>query len=74
MALADGQVAEICLGLKPWLAEVSMVLDRGLVLVLDYGHRAPVCGRRPRVGGSLRAYAGQRAHADPFIARSDART
>lgn len=68
VALADGQVAEICLGLEPWLAEVSMVLDRGLVLVLDYGHRAPVLYDPARVGGSLRAYAGQRAHADPFIA------
>lgn len=68
VALADGQVAEICLGLGPWLAEVDSGLERGLVLVIDYGHRAPALYDPGRVGGSLRAYAGQRAHADPFIA------
>jgi SAM-dependent MidA family methyltransferase len=68
VALAEGQVAEICLGLEPWLAEVDAGLLRGLVLVIDYGHRAPALYDPGRVGGSLRAYAGQRAHADPFIA------
>ena len=43
-------------------------LERGLVLVIDYGHRAPALYDPARVGGTLRAYAGQRAHADPFIA------
>ena len=68
VALAEGQVAEICLGLEPWLAEVDAGLLRGLVLVIDYGHRAPALYDPDRVGGSLRAYSGQRAHADPFIA------
>ncbi|HZL32678.1 MAG TPA: class I SAM-dependent methyltransferase, partial [Verrucomicrobiae bacterium] len=66
--LAEGQVAEICLGLEPWLDEVGADLERGLVLVIDYGHRAPALYQPARVGGTLRAYAGQRAHADPFIA------
>jgi len=68
VSLVDGQVSEICLGLDPWLAEVAEVLDRGLVLVLDYGHQAPALYAPTRTGGSLRAYADQRAHADPFIA------
>ncbi len=68
VTLVEGQVAEICLGLEPWLSGVSDILERGLVLVLDYGHHAPVLYARTRLGGSLRAYAGQRAHADPFIA------
>jgi SAM-dependent MidA family methyltransferase len=66
--LAEGQVAEICLALEPWLDEVGADLERGLVLVIDYGHRAPALYEPARVGGTLRAYAGQRAHADPFIA------
>lgn len=66
--LAEGQVAEICLGLEPWLDEVAAILERGLVLVIDYGHRAPALYDPVRIGGTLRAYAGQRAHADPFIA------
>ena len=68
VVLREGQVSEVCLGLEPWLAEVDAGLERGLVLVIDYGHRAPALYRPDRVGGSLRAYAGQRAHADPFIA------
>lgn len=66
--LGDGQVGEICLELEPWLAEVSRELEWGLVLVIDYGHRASALYDPARVGGTLRAYAGQRAHADPFIA------
>ena len=66
--LVDGQVGEICVEVEPWIAEVSGLLQRGLVLAIDYGHPAPVLYDPARVGGSLRAYAGQRAHADPFIA------
>ncbi len=43
-------------------------LDRGLVLVIDYGHQAAALYDPARTGGTLRAYAGQRAHADPFVA------
>ena len=67
-ALAEGQVAEVCLGVEPWLAGVAASLARGLVLVLDYGHRAAELYDPARAGGSLRAYAGHRAHADPFVA------
>jgi len=66
--LGDGQVGEICLEVEPWLADVSRELERGLVLLIDYGHPAAVLYDPARIGGSLRAYAGQRAHADPFIA------
>ena len=68
VTLAEGQVGEICLGLDPWLAEVDACLKQGLILILDYGHRAADLYDPTRIGGSLRAYAGQRAHADPFIA------
>jgi SAM-dependent MidA family methyltransferase len=66
--LVDGQVGEICLELEPWLDDVTGRLERGLLLVIDYGHPASVLYDPARTGGSLRAYAGQRAHADPFIA------
>jgi SAM-dependent MidA family methyltransferase len=71
--LAEGQVAEICLALGPWLEEVASVLERGLVLIIDYGSQAPILYDPSRTGGSLRAYAGQHAHADPFrsIGRQD---
>jgi SAM-dependent MidA family methyltransferase len=63
-----GQVGEVCLGLDPWLGEVAAALERGLVLVLDYGHQASALYAPERASGTLRAYAGQRAHGDPFIA------
>jgi SAM-dependent MidA family methyltransferase len=68
VVLADGQIAEICLGVEPWLAEVAADLRQGLVLVIDYGHEAPSLYDPGRAGGTLRAYSGHRAHADPFIA------
>lgn len=68
VALAEGQVAEICLGLQPWLAGLAADMERGIVIVIDYGHRASALYDPGRAGGSLRAYAGHRAHADPFIA------
>ncbi len=36
VALAEGQRAEICLGLEPWLGEVSAALERGIAIVVDY--------------------------------------
>ncbi|HEY2887201.1 MAG TPA: SAM-dependent methyltransferase, partial [Candidatus Limnocylindrales bacterium] len=68
VALVDGQVGEICLEVEPWLAAVAADLEQGLVLVIDYGHPAPALYDSSRRGGTLRAYSGQRAHADPFIA------
>jgi SAM-dependent MidA family methyltransferase len=68
IALVDGQVGEICLEVEPWIAEVAADLEGGLVLVMDYGHPAPALYDPARRGGTLRAYSGQRAHADPFIA------
>jgi SAM-dependent MidA family methyltransferase len=68
VALVDGQVIEICLAVEAWLAELAAQLERGLLLVIDYGHQAPALYDPARTGGTLRAYAGQRAHADPFVA------
>lgn len=36
--LADGQVAEICLQVEPWLVRLHGVLRAGGVLAVDYGH------------------------------------
>ena len=37
IALADGQPAEICLAVEPWLATVSAALEAGYLLTVDYG-------------------------------------
>ena len=38
--LAEGQTAEINLGLDLWAQKAAAALDRGFVLTIDYGHRA----------------------------------
>jgi len=68
VTLADGQRAEICLALDPWIEGVAGGLRRGVVLLIDYGYPArelydPVRRR----DGTLRAYLRHRVHDDPYI-------
>lgn len=72
--LADGQLAEICLAVDDWVADVAAGLQRGLLLLIDYGHSAAElydAARRP--AGTLAAYYAQRVHGDPYraIGRQD---
>ena len=66
--LADGQVAEIRLATDDWVAGMSAGLERGFATILDYGRPAAELYGPSRRDGTLRAYSGQRAHADPFVA------
>jgi SAM-dependent MidA family methyltransferase len=66
--LAEGQRAEICLALGPWLAEAAAGLERGVLVLIDYGYPAtelydPVRRR----DGTLRAYLRHRVHDDPYV-------
>ena len=38
--LEPGQVAEICLALDAWIATAAATLERGELLLIDYGHPA----------------------------------
>jgi SAM-dependent MidA family methyltransferase len=74
LGLADGQRAEICLELDGWLSRVATGLERGVLLLIDYGYRAaelydPVRRR----DGTLRAYLRHRVHDDPYrhVGRQD---
>lgn len=68
VVLADGQVAEICLALGPWLDEVNARLERGFVIVVDYGHPAAELYGPRRLAGSILGYRGHRVVDDPFSA------
>ena len=35
--LVDGQSAEVCLALDGWIADAPQSLERGLLLLIDYG-------------------------------------
>jgi SAM-dependent MidA family methyltransferase len=65
VTLADGQRAEVNLAVLDWVASVGAELERGHVLVIDYGADAAQLydpARRP--DGTVRAFAGQRVSSD----------
>ena len=72
--LVEGQRAEICVAVDPWVAEAAADLRQGLLLLIDYGHPATeLYDPRRRPNGTLLAYLRQRAHHDPYrhVGRQD---
>ena len=65
--LQPGQPAEICLALDGWIAGAAATLDRGELLLIDYGFEASEL-YVPERGSTLRAYHRHRVHADPLVA------
>jgi len=67
--LREGQRAEVCLAAGGWLATAADSLSEGgVMLVIDYGHDAPVLYGPRRMAGSLLTYRQQRVADDPFVA------
>ena len=66
--LTEGQRAEVCLAIDPWMQEVAAALDRGYVLVLDYGYPAADLYGPERRQGTLKAYYRHGVHEDPYLA------
>ena len=72
--LVDGQTAEICLAVDRWVDDAAVGLERGLLLLIDYGAPAielydPVRRR----DGTLLAYVRHRVSHDPYahVGRQD---
>jgi SAM-dependent MidA family methyltransferase len=65
--LAPGYVSEVCLGLEPWIASLGACLERGIILLFDYGLPRSHYYHPERTSGTLRCHFKQRAHDDPFI-------
>jgi SAM-dependent MidA family methyltransferase len=75
--LKRGQRAEICLAIDDWIGNAAASIDRGVLLLIDYGYPATAlydAGERP--DGTLRAYIRHRVHADPYrhLGRQDLTT
>jgi SAM-dependent MidA family methyltransferase len=68
VALADGQVAEICLEIDPWLRGVASHLARGFIIAIDYGYEAAELYGPRHLAGTLLGYRGHRVEVDPFAA------
>jgi SAM-dependent MidA family methyltransferase len=65
VTLPEGASAEVNLGIKPWAQQAVATLERGLVLVLDYGAPAAVLfQRRP---GTLLTYYRHTLGSDPLV-------
>jgi len=74
VTLAEGQRAEVCLQIDPWIAAAAAGLGRGVLLLIDYGHPASeLYDAVRRRDGTLRAYLRHRVHDDPYrhVGRQD---
>jgi SAM-dependent MidA family methyltransferase len=68
VSLAEGQQAEINLRAPAWIHSAAAELERGYLLLIDYGHSASELygPRRPR--GTLLGYRGHEVSDDPYAA------
>jgi SAM-dependent MidA family methyltransferase len=67
--LREGQRAEVCLAAGDWVTHVAETLTPGgVVLVIDYGHKASELYGPRRMAGSLLTYREHRVADDPFAA------
>jgi SAM-dependent MidA family methyltransferase len=65
--LPSGYTSEVCLKLEPWIASVGECLERGLILLFDYGLSRSHYYHPQRVNGTLRCHFKQLAHDNPYI-------
>jgi SAM-dependent MidA family methyltransferase len=65
--LPEGYTSEICLRVEPWIATLGARLERGLILLFDYGLPRSHYYHPQRRTGTLRCHFKQRAHDDPYI-------
>lgn len=65
--LAAGYVSEINLSIAPWLESVAGLIDRGMLLLSDYGYPRHEYYHPQRNRGTLMCHYRHRAHDDPFL-------
>jgi SAM-dependent MidA family methyltransferase len=66
IALAEGQVAEINLAALAWLEGVANRLERGAIIIIDYGDTTAELYSPRRHRGTLLCYSGQAVNEEPF--------
>lgn len=65
--LPEGYVSEVCLHADAWVASLAEVLQRGALLLFDYGLPRRHYYHPQRDTGTLRCHFRQRVHDDPYI-------
>ena len=64
--LPEGYEGEICPRIDAWIGALGAALERGVVMLIDYGLPRRHYYHPQRVRGSLRCHFRHRAHEDPF--------
>ncbi len=67
LGLAPGYVTEIALAARAFVRSVGAILERGVMLFVDYGFPAGEFYHEQRSQGTLMCHYRHRAHADPFF-------
>jgi SAM-dependent MidA family methyltransferase len=65
--LPTGYRSEICFACAPWLAGLAACLERGSLLLVDYGLVRSDYYHEQRTDGTLVCHYRHRAHGDPFV-------
>lgn len=65
--LPDDYQSEICLRVAPWISSVAQCLERGAVLLFDYGLPRAHYYHPQRNRGTLRCHFKQLVHDDPLV-------
>jgi len=65
--LAPGYTSELCLLADPWIRSLAAVLERGVMLLFDYGLPRAQYYHPQRRSGTLTCHFKHRAHFDPLL-------
>ena len=65
--LPEGYESEIGLAVRRWIHTIGATLDRGVILLIDYGFPRHEYYHPQRMGGTLMCHYRHRAHPDPLI-------
>jgi SAM-dependent MidA family methyltransferase len=65
--LPEGYVSEVCLRADAWIATLAAVLERGALLLFDYGLPRRHYYHPQRDTGTLRCHFRQHVHDDPYL-------
>ena len=66
LSLAEGYRGEVCLALENWVRQLSVTLDRGFVMTIDYGELANDLYSPDKAQGTLVCYGAHTASEDPY--------
>ena len=67
VTLSEGYRTEVSLAREAWLREAFAAIERGYLLLVDYGHEAAVYYDESRRAGTLRCYSGHTLGMNPYF-------